>query len=60
MRGIMTCKEGRWGGRDKGVGREKRLKGWRREERVVPLESVNPQWQDLIAVWSPTTFPRRL
>ncbi len=42
------------------IGREKELKGWRREKKVALLESTNAQWQDLAADWYPTAFPRRL
>jgi putative endonuclease len=29
------------------IEREKQLKRWRREKKVVLIESVNPEWQDL-------------
>ncbi|MGB7585555.1 MAG: GIY-YIG nuclease family protein [Terriglobales bacterium] len=29
------------------IGREKQLKGWRREKKVALIESVNPHWMDL-------------
>jgi putative endonuclease len=31
----------------KAIGRETQLKGWRREKKVVLIESMNPQWLDL-------------
>ncbi len=31
----------------KAIGREKQLKGWRREKKVALIESVNPHWVDL-------------
>jgi|SRR5579863_2882343 len=31
----------------KSIGREKQLKGWRREKKVALIESVNPHWIDL-------------
>ncbi len=31
----------------KAIGREKQLKGWRREKKVALIESVNPHWIDL-------------
>ncbi len=37
----------------KAIGREKQLKGWRREKEVVLIESMNPQWLDLSADWYP-------
>jgi len=29
------------------IGREKQLKGWRREKKIALIESVNPTWQGL-------------
>ncbi len=29
------------------IGREKQLKGWRREKKIVLIESMNPHWLDL-------------
>jgi putative endonuclease len=29
------------------IRREKQLKGWRRERKVVLIESTNPHWKDL-------------
>jgi len=31
----------------KAIGREKQLKGWRRERKVALIELVNPAWMDL-------------
>ena len=33
------------------INREKQLKGWRREKKVVLIESMNPQWLDLSKDW---------
>jgi putative endonuclease len=37
----------------KAIGREKRLKGWRREKKIVLIESMNPPWLDLSKDWYP-------
>ena len=37
----------------KAIGREKQLKGWRREKKVVLIESMNPQWVDVSGEWYP-------
>jgi len=37
----------------KAIGREKQLKGWRREKKVKLIESVNPHWLDLSKDWYP-------
>jgi putative endonuclease len=29
------------------IAREKQLKGWRRARKIVLVQSLNPQWQDL-------------
>ncbi len=42
------------------IGREKELKGWRREKKVALLESMDPKWQDLAADWYDTDFSRRM
>ncbi len=34
-----------------GIRREKELKGWRREKKVALIESMNPEWRDLLAEW---------
>jgi putative endonuclease len=31
----------------KALGREKQLKGWRREKKIALIEKLNPRWQDL-------------
>jgi putative endonuclease len=36
----------------KAIGREKQLKGWRREKKVLLIESMNTQWVDLSAEWT--------
>ncbi len=33
------------------IAREKRLKGWRREKKIVLIESRNPRWEDLAENW---------
>jgi putative endonuclease len=35
----------------KALGREKQLKGWRRERKIALIEKVNPRWQDLAENW---------
>src|SRR5690242_13665379 len=35
------------------INREKQLKGWRREKKVVLIESMNPHWLDLSKEWYP-------
>ena len=35
----------------KAIGREKQLKGWRREKKVTLIERMNPRWQDLADSW---------
>jgi putative endonuclease len=37
----------------KAIAREKHLKDWRREKKVVLIESVNPHWLDLSKDWYP-------
>jgi len=29
------------------IGREKQIKGWRREKKVALIEGINPNWEDL-------------
>jgi putative endonuclease len=29
------------------IGREKQIKGWRREKKVALIEAMNPNWEDL-------------
>ncbi len=31
----------------KAIGREKQLKGWRREKKIALIEKMNPRWKDL-------------
>lgn len=31
--------------------REKQIKGWRREKKIVLIESMNPTWNDLSKEW---------
>src|SRR5262245_28375464 len=38
------------------IGREKEIKGWRREKKNRLVESVNPGWKDLAAGWYPETL----
>ena len=33
------------------IRREKQLKGWRREKKIVLIEKMNPRWQDLAENW---------
>jgi putative endonuclease len=33
------------------IDREKQIKSWRREKKVVLIESVNSQWRDLSLDW---------
>jgi putative endonuclease len=33
------------------IGREKQLKGWRREKKMALIEKMNPRWQDLAENW---------
>jgi len=35
----------------KAIGREKEIKGWRREKKIKLVESINPGWKDLAADW---------
>ena len=37
----------------KAIGREKQLKGWRRDKKIVLIKSMNPQWPDLSKDWYP-------
>jgi putative endonuclease len=34
----------------KAIGREKQLKGWRREKKIALIEKMNPRWQDLVEI----------
>lgn len=31
----------------KAIAREKQIKGWRREKKIVVIKSTNPSWKDL-------------
>ena len=33
------------------IAREKQIKSWRREKKIVLIESTNPGWQDLAVDW---------
>ena len=33
------------------IGREKEIKGWRREKKIELIESLNPKWNDLSYGW---------
>jgi len=35
----------------KAMGREKQLKGWRREKKIALIEKMNPRWQDRAERW---------
>ncbi len=35
----------------KAIGREKQLKGWRREKKIALIEAVYPRWADLAEKW---------
>ena len=35
------------------IAREKQIKRWRREKKVALIESVNRDWKDLSAGWTP-------
>ena len=38
---------------NKAIAREKQLKGWRREKKILLIRSLNPHWQDLAREWYP-------
>lgn len=41
----------------KAIDREKQLKGWRRQKKIVLIESMNPRWADLAEKWgAPMVF----
>jgi putative endonuclease len=45
------------------IGREKELKGWRREIKIVLIEAANPTWEDLSRAWydiEPADYSRAL
>ncbi|HEX5284743.1 MAG TPA: GIY-YIG nuclease family protein [Bryocella sp.] len=33
------------------IGREKQLKGWRREKKLALIRTSNPEFKDLAAIW---------
>jgi putative endonuclease len=33
------------------IAREKQIKGWTRAKKIVLIESMNPEWQDLSEGW---------
>jgi putative endonuclease len=35
----------------KAIGREKQIKGWRRDRKIALIEKMNPRWQDLAEPW---------
>jgi putative endonuclease len=35
----------------KAIGREKQLKGWRREKKIGLIEGRNPRWEDFAEKW---------
>jgi putative endonuclease len=41
----------------KAIGREKQLKGWRREKKLWLIARQNPQWRDLAADWFESEAP---
>ena len=49
----------RYGSVGKAIGREKELKGWRREKKIALIETMNPKWRDLSYGWYQVT-PVRL
>jgi putative endonuclease len=47
----------------KAIAREKQLKGWRREKKIVLIEKMNPAWVDLSRDWydlEPADFRRAM
>ena len=41
------------------IAREKQIKRWRREKKVLLIESLNPTWQDLSEEWGKPILPLR-
>ena len=37
------------------IQREKQLKGWRRDKKNSLVNSMNPEWNDLMRGWDPST-----
>jgi putative endonuclease len=33
------------------IDREKQIKGWLRDKKIVLIESINPEWKDLSEDW---------
>src|SRR6202142_669476 len=44
----------------KAIGREKQLKGWRREKKLWLIAEFNPGWKDLAAGWDKDENTRSL
>jgi putative endonuclease len=48
---------------DAAIAREKEIKGWRREEKIKLINSMNPQWDDFVKdcqnLYRPSTAERR-
>lgn len=40
------------------IGREKQIKGYRRQKKLRLIESMNPAWRDLAADWDWRRTPR--
>ena len=40
------------------IEREKQIKSWRRNKKIVLVESANPQWKDLALDWNGRAGPR--
>jgi putative endonuclease len=40
------------------IGREKEIKGWRRDKKIALIESRNPAWDDLLSHLGPR-YPRK-
>ncbi len=39
------------------IAREKEIKDWRRGKKIALIESMNPQWHDLVAEWEDVYRP---
>jgi putative endonuclease len=42
---------------DAAINREEEIKGWRRSKKIRLIESMNPLWEDLAALWSEVFKP---
>ena len=42
---------------DAAIAREKEIKGWRRENKLRLIESLNPRWEDLAEKWQDVYKP---